>query len=87
MVTEPAEAREMKLTLRASTAAKIVVWQEGDLYHAGLADSADQPEQCLAVDLFEVIAELAGLDLEQGKQAAEALELAEMVQRRLAADG
>jgi hypothetical protein len=38
---------------------------------------------CLAVDLFEVIAELAGLDLERHEQAAEAIGLAEEAQRRL----
>lgn len=39
----------------------------------------------MAVDLFEVIAEIAGLDLEVGEQAAEAMSLAEAAQRRLAA--
>jgi hypothetical protein len=76
----------MKVTLRASTAAKIVVWLDGDEYHARLADSADRPQTCMDVDLFEVIAELAGLDLDQGEQAAEAMRLAETAQRRLAPD-
>jgi hypothetical protein len=37
----------------------------------------------LAADLFEVIAELAGLDLEQGPQAQEAIDLATAARRRL----
>jgi hypothetical protein len=74
----------MKVTLRASTAAKIVVWLDGDLYHARLAESADRPQTCIDVDLFEVVAELAGLDLNRGEQAAEAMRLAEVAQRRLA---
>jgi len=38
---------------------------------------------CLAVDLFEVIAELSGLDLEDRAEAAEAVALAEEARRRL----
>lgn len=37
----------------------------------------------MAVDLFEVIAEIAGLDLEVGEQAAEAMLLAEAARRQL----
>jgi hypothetical protein len=76
----------MNVTLRASTAAKIVVWMDGEVYYARVADSADQPQACMDVDLFEVIAELAGLNLDQGEQAAEAMRLAETAQRRLAPD-
>jgi hypothetical protein len=60
-----------------------VIWREDDLYHARLNDSAERSQVCLAVDLFEVIAELAGLDLERGDQAAEAMSLAEEAQKRL----
>jgi hypothetical protein len=74
----------MKVTLTASTDAKVVVWREGDLFNARRAESADRPQVCLAVDLFEVIAELAGLDLEQAAQVAEAMELAGTAQSRLA---
>jgi hypothetical protein len=78
----------MKVTLRASTGAKILVWCENDSFHARLADRPDDPQICLEMDLFEVIAELAGLDLEEGAQAAEAMTLAEDAERRLrSADG
>jgi hypothetical protein len=73
----------MKVTLRASTGAKILVWREEDVLHARRADAADRAQVCLAVDLFEVVAGLADLDLEQGEQAAEAIALAEHAQREL----
>jgi len=73
----------VNITLTASTTAKIVVWKEGDLYHARRLDVPERPQVCLAVDLFEVIAELAGLDLEHAKQASEATSLAERVQAAL----
>jgi hypothetical protein len=75
----------MKLTLRASTGAKILVWREDEFFHARRLDAAFPAQACLAVDLFEVIAELTGLDLEQGAQAAEAMSLAEDAERRLSA--
>ena len=75
----------MGLTLTASTGAKILVWSEGDTFCARLADATEaEPEICLGIDLFEVIAELGGLDLEDGLQAAEALSLSELAQRALA---
>jgi hypothetical protein len=74
---------EGKVTLKTSTGAKIVVWRTGDLYCAKPANAAARPDECLAVDLFEVIADLAGLDLERSDQAAEAIELSEVAQRRL----
>jgi hypothetical protein len=75
----------MKVTLRASTGVTIVVWREEQMFHARRALEAVEPEVCLPVDLFEVIAELAGLDLEQAEQAADAIRLADEAQRRLAA--
>jgi len=51
--------------------------------HARRADASDHTQVCLAVDLFEVIAELAGLDLEDDVQSAQALALADEAQRRL----
>jgi hypothetical protein len=63
--------------LTASTTAKILVWREDELFHARLQEATGPIQVCLGVDLFEVIAELAGLDLEQGEQAAEALKLAD----------
>jgi hypothetical protein len=73
----------MKATLTASTGEKILVWREDQMLHARRASTAGDPQICLAIDLFEVIAELAGLDLEHEGQAAEALKLAEEAQRRL----
>ena len=77
----------MKLTLTPSTGETIVVWRDRDTYCARRAGDAIEPEICLAVDLFEVIAELAGLDLDRDDHAAEAVRLAEEAQRRLGADG
>ena len=78
-----ARARRMELTLRASTGAKILVWRENELYHARRFDVAGDIKVCLAMDLFEVIAEIADLDLERGAEAVEAIELAESALRRL----
>lgn len=73
----------MDVTLGASTGAKIAVWRENDLFYARRIDRKDEPQTCWAVDLFEVIAELAQLDLDDPRQAAEALSLAANAQRRL----
>ncbi len=73
----------MKVTVTASTGARILVWREGDTFHARVADELGEPEICLGVDLFEVLADLAGLDLEDGSQAAEAVQLSDHAQRRL----
>ena len=77
----------MKLTLTPSTGETIVVWRDRDTYCARRAGDATEPEVCLAVDLFEVIAELAGLDLDRDDQAREAVRLAEDAQSRLRSDG
>jgi hypothetical protein len=74
---------DVSVTLRASTGAKIVVWTEDDLYHARIADSAAPPETCLGVDLFEVLAELSKLDLDERDEAAEAMNLAAAARQRL----
>jgi hypothetical protein len=73
----------MKVTLTASTGAKILVWREDVMFHARRADLAGEAQVCWAIDLFEVIAELAGLDLEEGPETAEAMRLAASAQRRL----
>jgi hypothetical protein len=73
----------MKVTLQASTDAKIFVWQNGDLVYASRVDKRDT-QVCLAVDLFEVIADLAGLDLDRKAQADEAVALANEALGRLA---
>ncbi len=73
----------MDVTLAASTGARIDVWREADLFNARRADHVTQPQTCLSVDLFEMIAELADLDLDDPAQAAEAMGLAAQAQRRL----
>jgi hypothetical protein len=75
----------MKVTLGASTGTKIDFWRENDLFHAQRADESGEPQTCLGVDLFEVIAELVHLDLEDQTQGAEAASLAECAKRRLGA--
>lgn len=75
----------MKVILRPSSGIRIVVWREHREFHARRAATIDDAQICLAVDLFEVIAELAELDLENEKEAAEATALATEAQRRLAA--
>ena len=77
----------MKLTLRASTGAKILVWRDSETFHSQLLGSPGQDCRCSSDDLFEVLAELAGLDLDEGAQAAEAMRLADDAQLRLRTDG
>jgi Fe-S-cluster formation regulator IscX/YfhJ len=79
------EVEVMNVTLGTSTGAKIAVWREKDLFHARRIDRREEPQTCWAVDLFEVIAELAQFDLDDPAQAAEALRLAANAQRRLRA--
>jgi hypothetical protein len=68
----------LKIMLRASTGANIQVWREDDgTYSAQRAGPGEEPQTCWDVDLFEVIAELTGLDLERDGQAQEALVMAE----------
>jgi hypothetical protein len=73
----------MQLMLTATTGAKIVVWREGEMFHARTSGSARAPQVCLAVDLFEVIAELAGLDIDLAEHSAEAVSLAAYAQEAL----
>ena len=73
----------MKVTVRASTGEQIRVWRENDLYYARPAGSAVEPQICAAVDLFEVIAELAGLDLDDEEESEEATRLATDARQRL----
>jgi hypothetical protein len=76
---------QTQVTLRASNGAKILVWREEDLFCARRAEAPrEQPQTCLGLDLFEIVAELTGLDLEDVAQAAEAIELADHAQHRLA---
>ncbi|HEX4671537.1 MAG TPA: hypothetical protein VH279_04685 [Solirubrobacteraceae bacterium] len=71
------------MTVRASTRTRIRVWRENGLYHASPAGSAMEPQICVAADLFEVIAELAGLNLEVKVESAEAVRLSIEAQREL----
>jgi hypothetical protein len=73
----------MQATVTASTGATVLVWHHFDSFYARRADTSDDPEICLGVDLFEVIAELAGLDLGHSDQAAEAVRLADDARRTL----
>jgi hypothetical protein len=73
----------MTVTMTASTGAKILVWREKDMFAALRAGAAGEAEICLGIDLFEVIAELAGLDLEDEDQGDEAERLATEARQRL----
>jgi hypothetical protein len=73
----------MQFMLTATTGATIVVWREDELFHAHLPASPLAPQVCQAVDLFEVVAELAGLDLEVAERSAEAVSLAARAQQTL----
>jgi hypothetical protein len=73
----------VKVTVRVSNGATVRVWREADLYYARPAGSAVEPQICVAVDLFEVIAELAGLNLDDTAESAEAVQLSIEAQRQL----
>jgi hypothetical protein len=76
-------------SFNASTGAAISIWRDPDereVFHAHRLDDRSDVQTCLAVDLFEVIAELAGLDLEDEIQAAEAMGMAARALLRTAAD-
>ncbi len=77
----------MKVTLRASTGAKILVWRQDDSFYVQLLGSTVDPRICREMELFEAIAELAGLDLEEGSRTAEAMRLAGEAERRLRGAG
>jgi hypothetical protein len=73
----------LKVTVNASTGAQIRVWREDDLFHARPVGAVVEPQICVAVDLFEVIAELAGLNLDVRAESVEAVRLAIEAQRGL----
>jgi|ERR1039458_1425397 hypothetical protein len=75
---------KMKITITPTTEVPVVVWINDGIFYARQSDTVHEPQICLAVDLFEVIAELAGLDLEDSSQSAEAVALANQAQRELA---
>ncbi|HET6869598.1 MAG TPA: hypothetical protein VFH80_27040 [Solirubrobacteraceae bacterium] len=72
------------MTLTASTGAKILVWREKDMFAALRAGGSEEAQICLGIDLFEVIAELAGLDLDNEEESEEATQLANDARQRLA---
>ena len=74
----------MRVTLRPSSGIPIVVSRKDQEFHARRANAVDDVQICLGVDLFEVIAELADLDLDSETGAAEATALAVEAQRQLA---
>jgi hypothetical protein len=74
----------MTVTFTASTGATILVWREKDMFAASRTGATEEAQICLGIDLFEVIAELAGLDLDDETQAAEATRLSEEARQRLA---
>jgi hypothetical protein len=74
----------MTVTLTSSTGAKILVWREKDMFAALRAGGSEEAQICLGVDLFEVIAELAGLDLDDDEASEEATQLATDARQRLA---
>jgi len=73
----------MTVTLKATTGATILVWREKDMFAALRAGGPEEAQICLGIDLFEVVAELAGLDLDAEEQAEEATRLADKARQRL----
>jgi hypothetical protein len=71
------------LTLSTTTGVDLRVWRRNDLFHAATIDGEAEPQVCLGVDLFEVIAELGGLDLADADHAGEAEQLAKHAQTEL----
>jgi len=73
----------MTVTFTATTGAQILVWRERDMFAASRAGAAGEAQICMGIDLFEVIAELAGLDLDEDGGAEEATRLAAEARQRL----
>ena len=73
----------MTVSFTASTGTKVLVWREKEMFAASRAGAAEEAQICLGIDLFEVIAELAGLDLDDEHDAEEATELADDARQRL----
>jgi hypothetical protein len=59
------------------------VWREKDMFAALRAGGSEEAQICLGVDLFEVIAELAWLDLDDEEESEEATRLATDARQRL----
>jgi hypothetical protein len=70
--------------VEASTGVRVAIACEDELFHVTRLDAPwHKAEVCQSLDLFEVIAELAGLDLEHGADAAEAMHLADQARGTL----
>jgi hypothetical protein len=74
----------MTVIFTASTGVQILVWREKDMFAASRAGATEDAQICLGIDLFEVVAELAGLDLDDETQAEEATTLSDEARQRLA---
>jgi hypothetical protein len=74
---------KMTVSFTASTGVNVIVWREKDMFAASRADEAEEAQICLGVDLFEVIAELAGLDLDDEQDTEEATQLSGEALQRL----
>jgi hypothetical protein len=66
----------VEVTVTASTGAKVAVWREQELFSARRACTLEPTQTCLPVDLFEVIADLTGLNLDDDGDSSEAVWLA-----------
>lgn len=73
----------MTVSFTASTGVNVIVWREKDMFAASRADAAEEAQICLGIDLFEVIAELAGLDLDDEQDTEEANQLSGEALQRL----
>jgi hypothetical protein len=73
----------MTVSFTASTGTRIVVWRENEMFAASRAGAVEDAQICLGIDLFEVVAELAGLDLDDERDAEEATQLADDARQRL----
>jgi hypothetical protein len=71
------------LRISTSTGIELEIWREEGLFHAARKDGRGEPQVCLGIDLFEVIAELGELNLDDADHAEEAERLAEQAQREL----
>lgn len=72
-----------RITITPSNGVRLNVWRHNDLFTVERDDGQADPQICLGVDLFEVIADLAELDLESAHEADEATKLAAHAQDEL----
>ena len=74
----------MRVRVVSSVGSMIEVWRDAELFYPVRVGQLPADIQvCLPVDLFEVIAELGGLDLDDREQAEEASRLAAFTQEHL----